>query len=156
MLFVRGVIFIWGNFTCFILFFFNLMINGYMPLIETFLFSSFTYYYFLHKVTTTYDIPFLQIHTTSHFLLVSCYIINVNQRWITKVLFQTMSKICRSFQNRLRYLYTWKITSLQMVSFFFKKRTPPLKMRRYGMVNLKDSDFSLMVKPILVVLLLVL
>ena len=44
VLFVRRVIFNWGNFaSCF---FFNLMINGYTPLIEIFLFSSFTYYYF--------------------------------------------------------------------------------------------------------------
>ena len=40
-----------------------------------------------------------------------------------------MSKDCRPFQNGLRYLNTWKITSLQMVSFFFKKHTLPLKMR---------------------------
>ena len=53
--------------------FFNLMINGYMingymPLIEIFLFSSFTYYYFfyikiLFSLTTAYDIPFF---TDSH------------------------------------------------------------------------------------------
>ena len=44
------------------------------------------------------------IHTTIYFLSVSCYIINVNQRWITYVLFQTISKGCRPFQNGLRYL----------------------------------------------------
>ena len=34
----------------------------------------------LFSLTTTYDIPFLQTHTTIYFLLASCYIINVNQR----------------------------------------------------------------------------
>ena len=72
------------------------------------------------------------------------------------ILFQTMSKDFRPFQNGLRYLNTWKITSLQMVSFFSKKNTLPLKIRSYGLMNSKDSYFSLMVKPPLVVLLLVL
>ena len=40
---------------------------------------SFFYIKTLFSLTTTYDIPFLQIHTTIYFLLVSCYIINVNQ-----------------------------------------------------------------------------
>ena len=75
---------------------------------------------------------------------------------INLILFQTMSKDFRPFQNGLRYLNTWKITSLQMVSFFSKKNTLPLKMRSYGLMNSKDSYFSLMVKPPLVVLLLVL
>ena len=45
LLFALGVIFIWGNCTsCF--FFFSLMINGHMPLIEIFLLSSFTYFFF--------------------------------------------------------------------------------------------------------------
>ena len=52
-----------------------------MPLTEIFLFSSFTFIIFLHKdifsLKTTYDIPFLQIHT--FFLLASRYVINVNQ-----------------------------------------------------------------------------
>ena len=65
-------------------------------------------------------------------------------------------KVCRPFQNRLRYFNTWKIRSLQMVSFSFKKHTLPLKMRRYEMMNSKDSYFSLMVKRTLAVLLLVL
>ena len=39
-----------------------------------------------------------------------------------------------------------------MVSFFFKKHTLPLKMKRYGMMNLNDSYFSLMVKPIFLTL----
>ena len=43
-----------------------------------------------------------------------------------------------------------------MVSFFSKKNTLPLKIRSYGLMNSKDSYFSLMVKPPLVVLLLVL
>ena len=75
---------------------------------------------------------------------------------INLILFQKMSKDFRPFQNGLRYLNTWKITSLQMVSFFSKKNTLPLKMRSYGLMNSKDSYFSLMVKPPLVVLLLVL
>ena len=44
LLCVWEVIFIWGNFTS--CFFYNLMINGYMPLIEIFLFSQCTYYHF--------------------------------------------------------------------------------------------------------------
>ena len=67
-----------------------------------------------------------------------------------------MSKDCRPFQNGIRYLNTRKIMSLQIVSFFFKKHTLPLKMRKCGVMNSKDSYFSLMVKPTLVVLLLVL
>ena len=50
-------------------------------------------------------------------------------------------KVCRPFQSGLRYFNTWKITSSQMVSFSFKKHTLPLKMRRYGMMNSKDSYF---------------
>ena len=53
-----------------------------MPLIEIFYFQV-LHIIFLHKdiffLTTTYDIPFLQIHTTIYFFLESCYIINVNQ-----------------------------------------------------------------------------
>ena len=33
--------------------------------------------------------------------------------------------------------------------FIFLQHTLPLKMKRYGMMNLEDSYFSLMVKPIL-------
>ena len=58
-----------------LVFFYNLMINGYMPLIEIFLFSQCTYYHFFYikirfSLTTTCDIPFLQIHKTMYFLLV--------------------------------------------------------------------------------------
>ena len=46
-----------------------------------FIFKFYILLFFLHKdiFTTTYDIPFLQIHTTIYFLFVSCYIINFNQ-----------------------------------------------------------------------------
>ena len=48
--------------------------------IVKFYISLFFYIQILFSLTATYDIPFLQIHTTIYFLLVSCYIINVNQR----------------------------------------------------------------------------
>ena len=47
--FIVVVLFVLGLFSFGVilhLIFFNLMINGYTPLIEIFLFSSFTYYYF--------------------------------------------------------------------------------------------------------------
>ena len=39
-----------------------------------------------------------------------------------------------------------------MASFFFKKHTLPLKIKKYGIMNLKVSYFSLMVKLTLLVL----
>ena len=62
---------------------------------------------------------------------------------------QAISKWIKIFE----YL---KITSLQMVSFFFKKHTLPSKMKKYGVTNSKGSYFFLMVKAAHVVLLLVL
>ena len=82
VLFVRGVIFIWGNFTsCFFqsndkwVYAFNRNI-----FIFKFYVLLFFYIKILFSLTTTYEIPFLQIHTTIYFILVSCYTINVNQR----------------------------------------------------------------------------
>ena len=82
VLFVRGVIFLWGNFTsCFFqsndkwVYTFNRNI-----FIFKFYILLFFYIKKLFSLTTTYDIPFLQIHTTIYFLLVSCYIVSVNQR----------------------------------------------------------------------------
>ena len=80
VLFVRGVIFNWGNFTS--CFFQSNDKWGHASNRNIFIFKFYILLFFLHKdiFTTTYDIPFLQIHTTIYFLLVSCYIINVNQR----------------------------------------------------------------------------
>ena len=44
--------------------------------------------------------------------------------------------------KRIKVFEYLKITSLQIVSFFFKKNTLPLKMRSYGMMNSKDSYFK--------------
>ena len=134
--------------------FFSLMINGYTPLIEIFLFSSFTYYYFfyikiLFSLASTYDISFLQIHTTIFF----SFSILVHYKCQSKM--NNLCFISNSVKGLQAISKRKKITSLQMVSFFFKKHNLPLEMRRYGMMNLEDS-YSLMVKPILVVLLLVL
>ena len=106
VLLVRGVIFKWGNFTpCFFqsndkwVYSFNrniFILKSYILL--------FFYIKILFSLTTTYGIPFLEIHVTICFLSVSCYIINVNQWWITYVLFQTMLIGCRQFQNGLRYV----------------------------------------------------
>ena len=63
---------------------------------------------------------------------------------------QTISKRIKTFENL-------KITSLQMVSFLFKKHTFPSKIKKYDEVtNSKDSCFSFIVKPTPVLLLLVL
>ena len=80
LLFALGVIVNWGNCTsCFFqsndkwVYDFNRNI---------FIFNFYILLFFYIKIffsLTTYDIPFLQIHTTIYFLLVSCYIINVNQ-----------------------------------------------------------------------------
>ena len=82
LLFGLGVIFIRGNCTsCFFhsndewVYAFNRNI-----FVFKFYLISFFYKRQFFSLTTTYDIPFLQIHTTIYFLLVSCYIINVNQR----------------------------------------------------------------------------
>ena len=82
LLFALGVIFIRGNCTsCFFqsndkwVYAFNRNI-----FVFKFYLISFFYVKTFFSLTATYDIPFLQIHTTIYFLLVSCYIINVNQR----------------------------------------------------------------------------
>ena len=145
-LFVFGVIFIWGSFTSCFFQSNDKWTNAFNR--NIFIFKFYVLLFFLYKdifsLSTTYDIPFLQIHTTIYFLLVSCFNLSF------------ISKDCMPFQNGLRHLNTWKISSLQIVSFFFKKHTLPLKMERYVMMNSKDSCFSLIVKPTLVVLLLVL
>ena len=84
VLFVRGVIFIWGNFTSFFFQSNDKWVYTFNGNIFIFKFYMLLFFYIkiLFSLTTTYDIPFLQIHTTVCFLLVSCYIINANQRWI--------------------------------------------------------------------------
>ena len=82
VLLVLGAIFIWVNFTsCF----FQSNDKWVYPFDRNiFIFKFYILLLFYIRIffslTTTYDIPFLQIHTTIYFLLVSCYIINVNQR----------------------------------------------------------------------------
>ena len=82
VLFVREVIFNWGNFaSCFFqsndkwVYAFNRNV-----FIFKFYILLFFYIKILFSLTAAYGITFLQIHTTIYFLLVSCYIINVNQR----------------------------------------------------------------------------
>ena len=62
---------------------------------------------------------------------------------------QAISKRIKIFEYLKNY-----VTSNGFV--FLQETTLPLKMRRYGMMNSENSYFSLMVKPALVVLLLVL
>ena len=106
VLFDRAVIFNWGNFTSCFFQSNDKWVYDFNRYVFIFKFYILIFFYMktLFSLTATYDIPFLQIHTTNYFLSVSCYIINVNQRWITYVLFQTISKGCRPFQNGLRYL----------------------------------------------------
>ena len=81
VLLVLGAIFIWVNFTsCF----FQSNDKWVYPFDRNiFIFKFYILLLFYIRIffslTTTYDIPFLQIHTTIYFLLVSCYITNVNQ-----------------------------------------------------------------------------
>ena len=76
------VIFIWGNFTSYFFQSNDKWVYAFNRNIFIFKFYILLFFYIkkLFSLTTTYDIPFLQIHTTIYFLLVSCYIINVNQR----------------------------------------------------------------------------
>ena len=82
VLIVLGVIFIWGNFTSCFFQSYDKWVYAFNRNIFIFKFYILLFFYIkkLFSLTTTYDIPFLQIHTTIYFLLVSCYIINVNQR----------------------------------------------------------------------------
>ena len=82
MLFVRGVIFIWGNFTSCFFQSNDKWVHALNRNIFIFKFCVLSFFYIkkLFSLTTTYGIPFLQIHTTIYFLLVSYYIINVNQK----------------------------------------------------------------------------
>ena len=151
MFFVRGVIFNWGNFaSCFFqsidkwVYAFNRNI-----FIFKFYILLFFYIKILFSLASTYDISFLQIHTTIFF----SFSILVHYKCQSKM--NNLCFISNSVKGLQAISKRKKITSLQMVSFFFKKHNLPLEMRRYGMMNLEDS-YSLMVKPILVVLLLVL
>ena len=81
VLLVLGAIFIWGNFTsCF--FQSNdkwvYPFNGNIFIIKFYILLFF-YIRIFYSLTATYDISFLQIHTTIYFLLAFFYIINVNQ-----------------------------------------------------------------------------
>ena len=82
VLFVLGIIFIWGNFTSCFFQSNDKWVYAFNRNIFIFKFYILLFFYIkkFFSLTTTYDIPFLQIHTTIYFLLVSCYIINVNQR----------------------------------------------------------------------------
>ena len=81
LLFALGVIFIWGNFTS--SFFQSNDQWVYAFNRNIFIFKFYILLFFciniFFSLTAAYDIPFLQIHTTIYFLLVSSYIINVNQ-----------------------------------------------------------------------------
>ena len=82
VLFVLGVIFSWGNFTSGLFQSNDKWVYAFNR--NIFIFKIYTLLFFYIKrffsLITTYDILFLQIHTTIYFLLVSSYIVNVNQR----------------------------------------------------------------------------
>ena len=82
VLFVRGVIFNWDNFASCFFQSSDKWVYGFNRNIFIFKFyiSLFFYIKILFSHTATYDTPCSQIHTAINFLLVSCYIINVNQR----------------------------------------------------------------------------
>ena len=71
--------FSWGNFTSCFFQSNDKWVHAFNR--NIFIFKFYILLFFLNKdiFTTTYDIPFLQIHTTIYFLFVSCYIINCNQ-----------------------------------------------------------------------------
>ena len=81
LLYALGVIFISGNFTSCFFRSNDKWVYAFNRNIFIFKFYILLFYYIeiFFSLTTTYDIPFLQIHTTVYFLLVSYYIINVNQ-----------------------------------------------------------------------------
>ena len=82
VLFVCGVIFNWGNFASCFFQSIDKWIYDFNRNIFIFKFDILLFFYIKIPLflTTTYDISFLQIHTTIYFLVVSCYIINANQR----------------------------------------------------------------------------